>query len=222
MIAYNSDIYHSMPKFSGIHPDLNNYEFYSPPLQSGLPGCLYRCAFGVPSRKRRRRRGRRGRRGGVAVRLRLAWAAGSSSTSASISAFLNLAGHSRLSRGATELNRLWIRPIAPCTSSGLVQRTSPRFRRRSVNHHNLRSLRSALYFPQDPPQLRMALANVRSLFNKTFICNDFISSNNLNYFFVTESWIKTGDLSVFFRIGSPGVLQHSTVNRQGRWTRDYF
>lgn len=56
---------------------------------------------------------------------------------------------------------------------------------------------------RESPKLRMALTNARSLVNKTFICNDFIVSNDLNFFFVTESWIKSGDLSPFSELVPP-------------------
>ncbi len=33
--------------------------------------------------------------------------------------------------------------------------------------------------------------------NKTFLLNDFYSSHNLDFMFITESWIKVGDLTPF-------------------------
>lgn len=36
-----------------------------------------------------------------------------------------------------------------------------------------------------------------SVVNKTFLLNDFFSSHNLDFMFITESWIKDGDLTPF-------------------------
>lgn len=43
----------------------------------------------------------------------------------------------------------------------------------------------------------MALINARSLVNKTFLLNDFIMSAGLEVLFVTETWLKPGDLTPF-------------------------
>ncbi len=43
--------------------------------------------------------------------------------------------------------------------------------------------------------VKMALINARSVVNKTFILNDYCSSNNLDFLFVTETWLDALDLS---------------------------
>ncbi len=43
----------------------------------------------------------------------------------------------------------------------------------------------------------MALINAHSVVNKTFLLNYFYSSHNLDFLFITESWIKVGDLTPF-------------------------
>ncbi len=43
----------------------------------------------------------------------------------------------------------------------------------------------------------MALINVRSLVNKTFLLNYFFTTHSLDFMFITETWIKVGDRSPF-------------------------
>ncbi len=45
------------------------------------------------------------------------------------------------------------------------------------------------------PPVKMALVNARSLSNKTFILNDFFTSHAMDFLFVTETWLKNGDIS---------------------------
>ncbi|KAF7649941.1 hypothetical protein LDENG_00133700, partial [Lucifuga dentata] len=51
--------------------------------------------------------------------------------------------------------------------------------------------------------VNFALINVRSLANKTFILNDFISSHNIDFLFLTETWLRVGDLSSFIELCPP-------------------
>lgn len=76
--------------------------------------------------------------------------------------------------------------------------------------HSLRRLSPA---QQELPQLRMALANAHPLVNKTFICNDFISSNVFDFW----SWIKQGDLSPFSKWMPPDYefLNNPCLTSQG-------
>ncbi len=48
----------------------------------------------------------------------------------------------------------------------------------------------------------MALLNVRSLLNKIFILQDYFTPHNLDFLFLTETWIKEGDLSPFTELVS--------------------
>ena len=43
------------------------------------------------------------------------------------------------------------------------------------------------------PILKMALINARSVSNKTFLLRDFFSSHNLDFLFLTETWLKSND-----------------------------
>ncbi len=45
------------------------------------------------------------------------------------------------------------------------------------------------------PPVKMALVNARSLSNKTFILNDFFTSHAMDFLFVTEIWLKNGEIS---------------------------
>ncbi len=69
-----------------------------------------------------------------------------------------------------------------------------------VNLNHLRSLSDASqhdFSSQEPNQLeiKMALLNARSVLNKTFLLNDFFLSNNLDFLFITETWLTADDLS---------------------------
>ncbi|ROL42026.1 hypothetical protein DPX16_19875 [Anabarilius grahami] len=119
------DIYRSMPKPLGFHPDLNSYEFYSSPTQPSSLDYLRWCTFGVPCKKRRRKRGKRG---GAAVRLKLAWASGSTSTLLQASAPSNLVCRSWVFRGTAERGCPWICLIVPHSPPTTTQRIPLRIR----------------------------------------------------------------------------------------------
>lgn len=170
------DIYHAMPKLSGLHSTPKNYEFHSPPKQSSSFDYLYWRAPGVP-RKRRH-----GKRGGAAVRLKLAWASGSPTSLLLALVLLDLVCRPRIPRCSVELGCSWICSTVLDSLPRITRWSSPRLRRRKANLCNLRSLCRASDTQHDPLQLKMGLANARSLANKTFICNDLISSNNLDIF----------------------------------------
>ncbi len=68
-----------------------------------------------------------------------------------------------------------------------------------VNLNHLRSLSEASqhdFSSQESNQLeiKMALLNARSVLNKTFLLNDFFLSNNLDFLFITETWLTADDL----------------------------
>ncbi len=50
----------------------------------------------------------------------------------------------------------------------------------------------------------MALINARSLANKTFILNDLFASHKLDFVFITETWLKAGDMSSLSELSSTG------------------
>ncbi len=49
----------------------------------------------------------------------------------------------------------------------------------------------------NPLHLRMTLINTRLVTNNTFILSDLFSSRNLDFLFLTETWLCPGDLSPF-------------------------
>lgn len=51
--------------------------------------------------------------------------------------------------------------------------------------------------------IRLGLLNVRSLGNKSFLVNDIISSNNLNFFLLTETWMDTSNNTAILNETSP-------------------
>lgn len=69
---------------------------------------------------------------------------------------------------------------------------------RGVNFDSLRlipktSLHKSSLLGENMTPLKMALINTRSVTNKTFLLNDFFSSNNLDFLFITETWLTPDD-----------------------------
>lgn len=62
----------------------------------------------------------------------------------------------------------------------------------------------------------MALFNVRSLSSKTFILNDFILSANLDFMFLTESWLQMNDYSQLAELCPPQYDCFSQPRVSGR------
>lgn len=54
---------------------------------------------------------------------------------------------------------------------------------------NMSSERAAQQIPDSPP-VKFALINAQSLSNKTFILNDNFTSRQLDFLFVTETWLN--------------------------------
>ena len=64
--------------------------------------------------------------------------------------------------------------------------------------------------------LRMALINVRSLSNKSFILNDFFLSRELDYMFLTETWLQTGDFIPFSELLPPDCTFFNSPQTTGK------
>ena len=75
---------------------------------------------------------------------------------------------------------------------------------------NLRLLGRAAERIVNCASARAALLNVRSLKNKTFIVNDLISTHDLDFFLLTETWQKPADNSAFSELLPPGYSFFST------------
>lgn len=80
----------------------------------------------------------------------------------------------------------WITGIPTC---------SPRHNSPWIVRRKAFSFSRLIQVQGESPQLRMALANARSMVNPTFICNNFIVSDDLDFFFI-QSWINAGDWSL--------------------------
>ncbi|XP_039904293.1 uncharacterized protein LOC120744180 [Simochromis diagramma] len=99
----------------------------------------------------------------------------------------------------------------PSPSSGMP----PCLYRRGVNHSNLRALRRATRVDA-APWTRMALFNIRSLVNKTFVSNDFFSTTSLDALFLTETWIRPGESLPFSELLPPDCVFFSSPRLTGR------
>ena len=177
-----------------------------------LPGCL--CLW----RKRRRKRGKRAGALVRSKRTRKFPVIGPAS--------------SRAEAVVVNLSHSYILPVLP--SSALMSQSSRMafVRRRSadrgVNHRNLRYLRDGSPVTFNDSSLRtsssnntlspvtMALINARSLANNTFILNDFFLSHEIDFLFVTETWLNTGEMTSLSELSPPGCSFFSTPRSVGR------
>ena len=69
---------------------------------------------------------------------------------------------------------------------------------------------------QTTAPVSIGLLNVRSLVSKSFICRDFIEANNLDLFFITESWLCPGDLATLNDTCPPNFLSFNHPRLSGR------
>ena len=69
--------------------------------------------------------------------------------------------------------------------------------RRSADLYYLRPLRRATTSSSPAVNLHMALFNTRSLNGKTFLLHDFITTHDLDFLFLTETWVSAGDSTSF-------------------------
>ena len=66
------------------------------------------------------------------------------------------------------------------------------------------------------PTLRLALINARSITNKTFILNDFFTSRNLDFMFLTETWLRAGEFTAFAELLPPDCTFINTPRITGK------
>lgn len=59
---------------------------------------------------------------------------------------------------------------------------------------------------QSSPLCNMALLNVRSLTNQTFVLNNFILSSHFGFFLFIETWPKPGEQSHLWRSVSLAMI----------------
>lgn len=170
--------------------------FFDKPYESFrmvIPDCIHRWSLNIPRSKRRRKQGNRG---GYIVKLKAHLLAGFLSDPS----YESFYGGSATWRPLNLIYRL-LRPVLPLHPSPVSRASLHQIglssRRWRVTNGNLRSLKRASSYPVIISSPKMALLNALSLVNKTFLLNDFYSSHNLYFMFITESWIKVGDLTPF-------------------------
>ncbi len=158
-----------------------------------IPDCIHRWSLNIPRRKRRRKQGNRG---GYIVKLKTHLRAGFLSDPS----YESFYGGSATWRPLDLIYR-WLRPVLPLHPSPVSRASLHQIglssRRRRITHGNLRSLKRASTSPVIISSPKTTLLNARYLANNTFLLNDFYSSHNLDFTFITESWIKVGDLTPF-------------------------
>lgn len=62
----------------------------------------------------------------------------------------------------------------------------------------------------------LALINTRGLTNKTFLLNEFFTSPELDFIFLTETWLCTGEFTPFLELLPPDCLFFSSSQTAGR------
>lgn len=62
----------------------------------------------------------------------------------------------------------------------------------------------------------MALINGRCLANKTFILNNLFFSHEMDFLFVTETWLNAGGMTLLSELPPPGCSFFSTPRSVGR------
>ncbi len=151
---------------------------FSPWLVRPLPAEILRSTGNASGRKKRRRK--RGCRAGVSAKTRRSRIA--------------------LASRAGDLRLPCLRMICPEVPSVLPRLFLPKsaYCKRGLNLDNLRYLRKdddcgGTSAPIGNDSVRMVLVNARSLTNKTFILNDFYTSNNLDFLFIVETWMNAVD-----------------------------
>lgn len=109
--------------------------------------------------------------------------------------------------------------LAAPAQCGLMSVSLPgqlRVPRGNVVHTNLRPLRRASTSMTPNVTLRMALINATSLANKTFLLNDFFTSRKLDFMFVTETWLHTGESIPFSELLPPDCTFLSSPRTTGK------
>ena len=72
----------------------------------------------------------------------------------------------------------------------------------SPHRNNLITVKTTSSIPA-VESAHFCLLNVRSLANKSFICQDFIMTNNIDFFIITESWINPDECAPLIESSPP-------------------
>ncbi|RXN28334.1 RNA-directed DNA polymerase from mobile element jockey-like protein [Labeo rohita] len=180
-----------------IKQNIRGDECKDPPFLSAIPDYL-RCVAPVIQRRRPRKRGKRS---GVLVRVRAYLRTSCGSSGRRGRAMAGLLSPAFL--GPAVPRRRWLYPVAPAVGVPVVDQLfspatdclprPPGSGGRGVDRGNLCVL-SRVWSRSSSADLllRFALINVRSVANKTFILNDFFASRELDFMFMTETWLNVG------------------------------
>lgn len=86
----------------------------------------------------------------------------------------------------------------------------------SVNHNNLIQVTHSATNISPAVTAKMALLNVRSLSNKTFILNNFITSLDLDFLLLTEIWLTNEEHTLFHELCPLNYKYFSKPRLSGR------
>ncbi|RXN37132.1 RNA-directed DNA polymerase from mobile element jockey-like protein [Labeo rohita] len=199
-----------------IKQNIRGDECKDPPFLSAIPDYL-RCVAPVIQRRRPRKRGKRS---GVLVRVRAYLRTSCGSSGRRGRAMAGLLSPAFL--GPAVPRRRWLYPVAPAVGVPVVDQLfspatdclprPPGSGGRGVDRGNLCVL-SRVWSRSSSADLllRFALINVRSVANKTFILNDFFASRELDFMFMTETWLNV--VQVRSRYVGRGVVQASRAGQ---------
>ncbi len=82
-------------------------------------------------------------------------------------------------------------PVAFSISVLSRDRTSKAFSSRTADPSNLRPIMHQTKIAETQNNaIKLAFLNIRSLKNKSFLINDLITTNNLDFMFLNETWLE--------------------------------
>ncbi|KAI2645456.1 RNA-directed DNA polymerase from mobile element jockey [Labeo rohita] len=196
--------------------ELGNQTTSLPPFLADILAFLRRSPCVIPRKKRWRQRGKRR---GVLVRFKAYLASTMSVRCPRDGSCVPVAPRSLATRGR------WLCPVFS-SSTGITEGDlsigpSPPVRvqvrvRRGVDSSHLRPLGRAVSSASDDRTLRLGLINARSLANKTFLLNDFFTSRELDFMFLTETWLHAGELTSFSELLPPSCDFLSSPRTTGK------
>lgn len=189
-------------------------------LSSTLPALPAYLQLTSSTASRRKRHRRRRKRGGVVVRAR----AYLRSTRKNDPGFQHDSFLPTICP-SLDLKRRWLLLIQPEAVIAVDQLRMPveefvprrsQTAKRGVDLMNLRSLARAKPPHTQDTVLNLALINVRSLSNKTFMLNHFFRSRELDCMLLTETWVQPGELFPFSELLPPSCSFFSCPRTTGK------
>lgn len=161
-----------------------------PPLLASVPPYLRWVQCLPPGKKRQKHRGKRG---GFPFKLKLAL--GSNQRRYGFrDLVVNGIDCSHFVRWhSMESLYNWNVQIFPTFTGSLQVLRSPGLRLGGVRLCNIKPLHRTTHTDEDTIKLKIGLINSRSVMNKTFLLNDFFTAQGLDFMFITETWITSGN-----------------------------